>query len=286
MAALTSSGLAVDAHAHCYDVEHFAPDVSSGFDLPANERGSAQDYEAVLDTHGITHAVLVNPLGGYGTDNRHLLRTIAGSKGRFKGIALLAENADERTVGALISGGIAGIRFNLNFEASPSIYGPAGDRALAIAREAGWIIQIHYAGDTIIPALDRLAGVEQIVIDHCGRPSLDSGIDQPGFAALLELGRQGCAYIKLSAFFRLTPDGWPYKRCDDYVEALIDAFSIERCLWGSDWPFLRASRRVDYGPHLAYLARMVPDQAARDCVLWHNPARLFGFNPLQARRSI
>ena len=64
MAALTSSGLAVDAHAHCYDVEHFAPDVSSGFDLPANERGSAQDYEAVLDTHGITHAVLVNPLGG------------------------------------------------------------------------------------------------------------------------------------------------------------------------------------------------------------------------------
>jgi predicted TIM-barrel fold metal-dependent hydrolase len=286
MAALTSSGFAVDAHAHCYDVEHFTPDASSGFDLLANERGSVQDYEAVLDAHGITHAVLVNPLGGYGTDNRHLLRTIAGSNGRFKGIALLAEDADERTVAALIDGGIAGIRFNLNFETSPSLYGPAGDRALAIAREAGWIVQIHYAGDTIIPALDRLAGVERVVIDHCGRPSLDLGIEQPGFAALLELGRQGRTYIKLSGFFRLTSEGWPYRACDDYVEALIDAFSIERCLWGSDWPFLRASRRVDYGPQLAYLARMVPDQAAREHILWHNPARLFGFDDAQASRSI
>jgi len=286
VAVLTSSGRAVDTHAHCYDVEHFLPDASSGFDLLANERGSARDYAAVLDTHGITHAVLVNPLGGYGTDNRHLLETIAGSGGRFKGIALLAENADERTVKSLIDGGIAGIRFNLNFPTSPSIYGPAGDRALAIAREAGWIVQIHYAGETIVPALGRLAGVDKIVIDHCGRPSLESGMGQPGFAAMLELGRQGRAYIKLSAFFRLTTEGWPYSRCDDYVAALIEAFSIERCLWGSDWPFLRASRRVDYGPQLAYLARLVPDQSARDRILWGNPARLFGFEGAQASRSI
>jgi len=286
MTMLTSSGMAIDTHAHCYDVEHFEPDVSSGFDLLANERGSAGDYGAVLDAHGITHAVLVNPLGGYGTDNRHLLRTIAESAGRFRGIALLAEDADERTVASLVDGGIAGIRFNLNFQASPSIYGQAGDRALAIAREADWIVQIHYAGETIVPALDRLTGADKIVIDHCGRPWLDCGIDQPGFAALLELGKQGRAYIKLSAFFRLTSEGWPYARCDDYVEALIDAFTVERCLWGSDWPFLRALRRVDYGPQLAYLARMVPDQAARDRILWHNPARLFGFDGAQAKRSI
>jgi len=275
---LTSCGLAVDTHAHCYDVEHFEPDATSGFDLHANERGNAQDYGAVLDAHGLTHAVLVNPLGGYGTDNRHLLETIAASHGRFRGIALLAEDADDRTVLSLIDGGIAGIRFNLNFDNSPSIYGPAGDRALATARAAGWIVQIHYAGDTIIPAIDRLAGVDRIVIDHCGRPSLDLGVDQPGFAALLELGRQGGTYIKLSAFFRLTGEGWPYARCDDYVAALIDAFTIERCLWGSDWPFLRSSRRVDYGPQLAYLSRIVRDQDALDRILWHNPARLFGFD--------
>jgi predicted TIM-barrel fold metal-dependent hydrolase len=286
MAALTSSGFAVDTHAHCYDVEHFEPDASSGFDLHANERGSARDYAAVLDAHGITHAVLVNPLGGYGTDNGHLLRTIAASGGRFRGIALLAEDADEATVISLIDGGVAGIRFNLNFERSPSIHGPAGDRALAIARDAGWIVQIHYAGDAILPALDRLASVDRIVIDHCGRPAIHDGIDQPGFAALLELGRRGRAYIKLSAFFRLTPEGAPYARCDDYVEALIEAFSIERCLWGSDWPFVRASRRVDYVPQLAYLARLISDQAARDRILWDNPAQLFGFEPAQASRSI
>ena len=119
--------------------------------------------------------------------------------------------------------------------------------------------------------------VEKVVVDHCGRPTLEAGIDQPGFRALLDLGRRGNSYIKLSAFFRLTPDGWPYAECDDYVAALIDAFSIDRCLWGSDWPFLRATRRVDYGPQLAYLARVVPDAAARARILWDNPASLFGF---------
>lgn len=273
----TSLGLAVDSHAHCYDLERFAPSPSSGFELLANERGSADDFGAVLDAHGISHAVLVNPLGGYGTDNSHLLKAIRAGAGRFKGIALLAEDADDRAIGALVDGNVVGIRFNLNFASSPSLYGPAGDRALGIARELGWIVQLHYAGDTICPALERLEGIDKLVVDHCGRPSLGAPIDQPGFAALLELGKRGRAYIKLSAFFRLTVEGWPYRSCDDYVEALLEAFSIGRCLWGSDWPFLRAARRVDYGPQLAYLARLVPDQAARDRILWTNPAGLFGF---------
>jgi len=271
-------GLAIDSHAHCYDTDQFAPTASSGFDLLPNERGSAADYEAVLDAHSITHAVLVNPLGGYGTDNSHLLRTIARSEGRFKGIALLAEDADDATIGAMRDGGIVGIRFNLNFTTSPSLFGAAGNRALAIAREADWIVQVHYAGDALIPALSQLSGLGKIVIDHCGRPSVDAGLDQPGFAALLRLGKEGAAFIKLSAFFRLTNEGWPYRACDPYVEALVDSFTVDRCLWGSDWPFLRAGRRVDYGPQLSYLRRIIPDQHSREQILWHNPARLFGFD--------
>ena len=269
---------AVDCHAHCYDLAEQDFSASSGFHVHPNERGSARDYEAVLDAHGISHAVLVNPLGGYGTDNRYLLRTIAAGGGRFRGIALLAEDADERTVAALADGGIAGIRFNLNFPTSPSLYGAAGERSLAIARELGWIVQVHYSGDAIVPALPTLrASGCTVVIDHCGRPDTTAGIDQPGFAELLAYGREGSAFIKLAAFFRMAAA--PYRDCLPFAQALIDAFTVERCLWGSDWPFVRATTRVDYGPQRAFLDVAVPSPADRARILWDNPARLFGFDP-------
>lgn len=268
---------AIDTHAHCYDVAAFQETASSGFHLSDNELGSVEDYAAVLDAHGISHAVLTNPLGGYGTDNSYLLRTLAAGAGRFKGVALLAEDADDRTVAALVDAGVVGIRFNLNFAASPSLYGVAGDRALAIARENDWLIQIHYAGDTILPALGRVRDVERLVIDHCGRPDPDAGLDQPGFQALLALGREGRAHVKLSALFRMSRGGAPYRDCDPFVTALLEAFQSDRLLWGSDWPFLNARRRVDYGPQRAYLDRLVPDEALRRRILRDNPTALYGF---------
>jgi predicted TIM-barrel fold metal-dependent hydrolase len=34
-------------------------------------------------------------------------------------------------------------------------------------------------------------------------------------------------------------------------------------MWGSDWPFLRAPERIDYGLVLAVLDRLLPDPADR-----------------------
>jgi len=269
---------AVDCHAHCYDLAAPSFSETSGFHVQPNETGSAEDYAAVLDAHGLSHAVLVNPLGGYGTDNSYMLRTLAASRGRFKGIALLSAQADDREVAALHEGGVVGIRFNLNFAASPSLFGAAGERALGIARERDWLIQIHYSGDTIVAALPVLrASGRTVIIDHCGRPDVGAGLDQPGFSDLLKLGREGNTHIKLSAFFRMSASGPPYADCTPFARALVEAFTIDRCLWGSDWPFIRVSRRVDYGPQLAFLETVVPSAEQREKILWDNPARLFGF---------
>ena len=48
-------------------------------------------------------------------------------------------------------------------------------------------------------------------------------------------------------------------------------------MWGSDCPFLRIDRRVDYGPMLAQLAAWVPDARQRRRILVDTPAELFGF---------
>jgi predicted TIM-barrel fold metal-dependent hydrolase len=57
----------------------------------------------------------------------------------------------------------------------------------------------------------------------------------------------------------------------------MDAFGPDGCLWGSDWPFLRAGQRVDYGPLLRLVEHLIPDHQDRRTVLWETPHALFGF---------
>ena len=116
-------------------------------------------------------------------------------------------------------------------------------------------------------------------MDHCACPDPARGLDQPGFAAILELGRRGHAAIKLSGPFRYSKRPWPYADCDRFVQALVDAFTLDNCVWGSDWPFVRLPSRCDYGPTRAMLDRWLPDPADRAKVLWDTPRRWFGFTP-------
>jgi predicted TIM-barrel fold metal-dependent hydrolase len=48
-------------------------------------------------------------------------------------------------------------------------------------------------------------------------------------------------------------------------------------MWGSDWPFLRAPERIDYGTILALMEQLVPGVDDRRKIMWDTPARLFGF---------
>lgn len=270
---------AVDTHLHVYDLERFPLHESSGFSILPNEIGTASQFRSVMNAHGITHAVLINPLGGYGVDNRNMLAAIAASEGRFKGIALVPHEITESEYAQLAQQGVVGIRFNLSFPSSPSIHGPGGTRLMALAHEHGHIVQVHYhRQEDFLEVKEILHQCKaQVVIDHCGRPILDEGIDQPAFQALLDLGRRTNAVIKLSAPFRFSKLGWPYMDTDPYVDRLIEAFTLDRCIWGSDWPFLRAKARVDYSSELATLQRWIPDEGDRQKVLWDNPARIFGF---------
>ena len=58
---------------------------------------------------------------------------------------------------------------------------------------------------------------------------------------------------------------------DNVIRALIDAYTLDHCVWGSDWPFLRARHRVDYGPLLKLVEILVPDAAHRRKIMWETP---------------
>jgi len=246
--------------------------------MPApNERGTPAEYLNVLDAHGVTHGLLVNPQAGYATDNACMLDAIAGSRGRLKGIALIGHDVTDRELQQLKDGGVVGARFNLLFSHATSIRGAEGVRLLERVREVGWFAQIYFRGDELLDALPVLRQSKvPIVADHLGAPDTARPVTQPGFQALLALGREGAA-VKLSGAFRSSTRPWPHEDVDPFVAALLDAFTPGRCVWGSDWPFVRLPRRIDYGPQLALLERWIPDATARDQVLRETPSRLFGF---------
>jgi predicted TIM-barrel fold metal-dependent hydrolase len=271
---------AADCHAHIFDPAYpFSP--GSHYIPEHAQRGTAADFAAVLDAHGFTHGLLVGA-APYAGDNRAMLDALKKFGGRFKGIALIRDSGlTPRKQKEFADAGVVGIRVNLMTYGLEEIKGTEGERLLAKAREMGWFVQVHLHAGDLVPAssIFRKAGV-RLMFDHFGRPDVDKGVDQPGFAEMLEFGRSGNAVAKLSGPFRASKTGYPYKDVDRFVAAVIEAFTLDNCVWGSDWPFVRMDQRVDYGPPLTCLPRWVPSEADRQKVLWENPRRLFGFKPL------
>jgi predicted TIM-barrel fold metal-dependent hydrolase len=266
----------IDCHTHVFDPARF-PYAPDAYYVPTGaETGPVEQLERTLDAHGVRHAVLVGPNSGYGEDNRYLLEAVARGAGRFRGVAVVPTGVAQGTLRSLRAGGVLGVTLNaalLGVEPYAS-----AEALLTSLADLDMIADVQVVGDQL-PALTQLlrkSGV-RIVVDHCGRPDPADGLDQPGFHELLRLGRETRAVVKLSGLVKFSHRPPPHEDTWPFVRALVDAFGAERCVWASDWPFLRAPVRIDYGPLLALLEELVPDRVERRQILWETPCREFGF---------
>jgi predicted TIM-barrel fold metal-dependent hydrolase len=267
----------VDCHAHIIDPERFPFTGTRGYHPRPDERGTREGFCAVLDQHGIGNGVLVQ-LSGYGTDNSANLDAMKSYPGRFKAIAVVDPDIDDRTLEQLAAAGVVGVRFNLPSYDPDAFARPGTPRFLQRLKSLGWFAQI-YADDAQWPAAAaalRASGV-RVLIDHFGVRDIEVGTRHPGFQSVLALGREGLATVKLSSPFRVSKQLSGFEDLDPYVEELLKAFGVDGCVWGSDWPFINVPRRPVYADVLAPLSRWFPDPADRARVLAHNPRRLFGF---------
>jgi predicted TIM-barrel fold metal-dependent hydrolase len=267
----------IDCHNHVFDPARFPYLEDTPYRPAGQELGTAAQLRNVLDAYGVQHALVVGPNSGYGFDNRCLLDALAHSGGRWKGIAVVPNNVSRAELERLKAAGIVGIAFN------PTQLGVAyyADTAalLAMLRGLDMFIQVQVEGDLLVPLVPLLReSGARILIDHCGRPIPETGLEQPGFKALLDLARTRRAYVKLSGYSKFSRAAYPFVDAWPYVRALIDAFTLDACLWASDWPFLRAPDRQDYGPLLKLAASLLPEKHDRRKLFWDTPKALFGFD--------
>jgi predicted TIM-barrel fold metal-dependent hydrolase len=266
----------IDCHNHVFDPARFPYREDTVYRPSGQEIGTAAQFLRVMDAHGVRHALLVGPTSGYRTDNRCMLDAIAQAAGRFKGIAVVDNDVSGTELEALKAAGVVGVAFNPAMEGA-EVVTEAGP-LLDLLADLDMFAQIQVVGDQLvelIPVIERTR--MRVLIDHCGRPDVQNGVKQPGFQALLRLADGGRTVVKLSGWQKISQQDHPYEDVHVYVRELLRAFGPDACVWGSDWPFLRAPSRLDYGPLLQLFGEMIPDADVRRRVLWDTPRRLFGF---------
>jgi len=265
----------IDTHCHLLDPDHFpyAPDVS--YKPAGQEIGGGAYFSHVMNTYGVHHALLVGPNSGYNLDNRCLLDAIQQSHGKFKGIIVVKNDISKEELAKYKSQGVVGVAMNVALNGVD--YYANTQALLGHLADLDMFIQYQVEHDQLNQFVPMVlnAGV-RVLVDHCGRPTVAEGISQAGFQAMLKLAKEGFAHVKLSGFYKFSQKGYPFLDTDAYQDAILDVCGLEQCIWASDWPYLKAPYRLDYGPMLKLVEqRFTLEQ--RKTLFWDTPKKLFGF---------
>ena len=176
----------------------------------------------------------------------------------------------------LNDGGVRGLRLNVLFGGGVGLH--ALEPLAARIADLGWHIQLLLDARVMVelaPRIRRL-GVP-VVVDHMGHMNVSHGMTNPGFAALMDLVRDGLCWIKLSGNYRISAEGPPFADAVPFARALIEA-APEHMVWGSDWPHPALN---DFMPNdgdlLDALDDFAPEPDLKRAILVDNPANLYGF---------
>lgn len=268
---------ACDCHAHVFGPGNRYPFILHGLYKPADALPS--QYRRMLDVLGLERGVLVQP-SVYGTNNQAMLDALAQDPARLRGVAVLPFDADRNEIERLHVQGVRGVRCNIvDLKFDKGVLPLEGLRGLAERIEPfGWHVEFLMHVNEF-PELDRqLADFPvEVVFGHLGYVPTAQGPNAKGFHALLRLLRDGKAWVKLTAPYRLTPGAAPYPDVTPFALKLVEAVP-DRLLWGSDWPhtFIKSAMPND-GDLFDLFAQWVADEGVRRRILVDNPARLYDY---------
>ena len=266
----------IDCHAHVIDPANFPYGKDVAYKPGGQEVGTTAQFAEVMKCHGVRHALLVQPNSGYGNDNSCMLDAIAKGEGRFKGIAIVDLDADTATLKSLRSRGVIGAAVNPTFHGND--YYRRADGLIKRLADLDMLLNLQVENDQFLMFAPWIESIPvKVLIDHAGRPTPLAGLDHPAFAAILRMAKTGRVNVKISGYQKFAKRRFPFEDCWPFVRAIVDAFTIDHCMWASDWPFLRAPERQDYGPLVQLAGRLFPDDVERRKLFWDTPNRLFNF---------
>jgi predicted TIM-barrel fold metal-dependent hydrolase len=280
---------ACDCHTHIHPNPEKFPFFAGRVYTP--ELASPEEMSALHRALQIERVVIVTP-SVYGPDNSATLFGMMARGPTARGVAVIDDKTTESDLDSMNKAGFRGIRLNLATGGvnDPTVGRPRFQAAVERIKARGWHVQL-FTSLAMISAIKDLVAASPVpvVFDHFGGAQAALGVEQPGFADLVELVQSGKAYVKISGAYRASKLGPDFPDAALLARALIAANS-DRIVWGTDWPHpdsvTPAGKKVtdvtplfqiDDGRLLNQLPVWAPDAAVRKKILVDNPARLYGF---------
>jgi predicted TIM-barrel fold metal-dependent hydrolase len=280
---------ACDCHTHIHPDPAKFPFFAGRVYTP--ELASPEEMTALHKALNMERVVIVTP-SVYGPDNSATLFGLTARGANARGIAVIDDKTSESDLDAMGKAGFRGIRLNLATGGvnDPTVGWPRFSAAVERVKARGWHVQL-FTSLPMISAINDLvaASPAPVVFDHFGGAEASLGIEQPGFADLLDLVKSGKAYVKISGAYRASKLGPDYADAAPLARALIGA-NADRIIWGTDWPHpdsvtpqgkqisdVTPLFQIDDGRLLNQLPVWAPDAATRKKILVDNPTRLYGF---------
>ena len=240
----------IDVQVHAY--EHNHPGRPWVGHIAGPDHVTGDQMVAAMDAVGVDGAILVSPFSLYRYDASYAVEVYAAHPTRFR----LIKPVDTTNAGVadVVAGwkatkGTIGIRVFLNQETSPDPADPGINRALAAAAKSSMPVNLAASG-----RLDQVAGLAArnpdtvLVVDHLG---LQQPFHPPAppelwanLSKVLALASHSNIRIKISGVCTLSHEPYPYNDIWPPVLKIIDAFGIDRCMWGTDWT--RATELLTY----------------------------------------
>jgi len=230
-----------DAQVHAYERNHPGRPWVGTLQGPPEVTGD--QMVAAMDEVGVDGAVLVSPFSMYRYDASYAMEVYAAHPSRFR-LVKPVDPIDPRVADTIAdwasTKGTVGIRVFLRDTASTDPADPAINRVLAMAGRHSLPVNLACTGR--LEQAAQLAARNpntQVVIDHLGlqQPPAPPAPPQP-FAELpkvLALASHPNIAIKISGACTLSHEPFPYKDIWDPLGRIFDAFSLNRCMWGTDW---------------------------------------------------
>lgn len=275
----------IDAQVHAYERNH--PDRPWHGALAGPPEVTGDQMVAEMDATGVDGAILVSAFAMYRYDPSYALEVRKRHSGRFAVVTPV--NPADPAVADVIAdwkrtpGGV-GVRMLLvrsGLATDPA--DPGLNRVLATAARLSLPVNLHIAGrlDQGIELIRRNPDT-QVIVDHLGlvQPHGPPVPAEPWaeLPQVFTLAAHKNVAMKITGACTLSREAYPYDDIWDPVCRMIEAFGVDRCLWGTDWTrtvnLLTFKQGVD-----AFRATNRISDSDKAKLMGANTARLYGWSP-------
>jgi predicted TIM-barrel fold metal-dependent hydrolase len=277
----------IDAQVHVYERNHPGRPWVDALHGPPEVTG--EDMIAAMDKVGVDGALLVSVHTMYRYDASYAIQVHAAHPDRFALIKPVDPGdpgvAETIADWAKTRGAVA-IRIMMRGGVSTDPADPGLNRVLdAAARHSLPVNLLAYGRLGQVAALAARHPDAQLVIDHLGLqqpfqppPPAEPWADLPN---LLKLAAHKNVAVKITGACTLSHEPFPYNDIWGPLGRIFDAFSLDRCLWGTDWTRAVALLSYEQGVE-AFRASDKLSESDKAKLMGGTLQRIYGWAPGQA----